>query len=155
METLNYKYGTQANGLPNPAFVYGREEEGLIEIMQRAAPIKDILSAIVLNAVINAAGLGLLLGKDLKKLEKYDEKFLEPHLAHLRFQNNGREIIKIGRFYNEERILDLDYVEGMAVKTFIVAKEGKLYFCSKPFDANHKGYTANDLLQQTALSMMQ
>ena len=119
--------------LPEAVFTWKEREDGLTEVVQGRAPIKDILYEIARQAYRASAMENPLPGQS--QASPTDE-FLAPYFAHLQFPKDGRSIKRTERL-GSDRLFDMDYVDGLPVKTSVVSRDGKILFCSRVYDMNH------------------
>ena len=119
--------------LPEAVFTLGEREDGLTEVVQGRAPIKDILYEIARQAYRASAMENPLPGQSQ---DHPTNEFLEPYFTPLQFSEDGRGIMRTGRF-GSDTLVEMDYVDGLPVKTSVVSRDGKILFCSRLYDMNH------------------
>ena len=120
--------------LPEVAFAWTAREDGLTEVVQGRTPIRDILYEIARQAYRASAMEHPLPGQSQ---DPPADEFLAPYFAHLQFPDDGRSIVRTGR-YGSDELFGMDYVGGLPVKTSVVARDGKILFCSRLYDTNHQ-----------------
>ena len=119
--------------LPEAVFTWTERGDGLTEVIQGRAPIRGILYEIARQAHRASAMEDPLPGQSQ---DPPSDEFLAPYFAHLHFPENRRSIVRTGR-YGSETLFEMDYVDGLPVKTSVVARDGKILFCSTLYDINH------------------
>jgi len=119
--------------LPEAVFIWIERTDGLTEIIPGRAPVKDVLYEIARQAYRASAMDSPMPGQSQKSPT---DEFLGPYFAHLQFSGDGEKIIRNERRGNDS-LFEMDYVGGLPVKTAIVARNGKILFCSRLYDMNH------------------
>ncbi len=120
--------------LPEAVFEWREREDGLTEVVQGRAPIKDILYELARQAYRASAMEHPLPGQSQ---DPPADEFLAPYFAHLQFPADGRSIVRTGR-YGSNELFEMDYVDGLPVKTSVFARNGRILFCSRLYDVNHR-----------------
>ncbi len=64
-------------------------------------------------------------------------EFLAPYFSYLLSPDDGGTIVRTRRYTGDE-LFGMDYVCGLPVKTSAVAIDGKIFFCSRLYDMNHR-----------------
>ena len=123
--------------LPEAVFTWKEREDGLTEVVQGRAPIKEILYEIARQAYRASAIENTPYNRLLEQSQDPPtDEFLAPYFAHLQFPKDGRSIKRTERL-GSDRLFDMDYVDGLPVKTSVVSRDGKILFCSRVYDMNH------------------
>ena len=134
------------NALPEAAFTWAEAEDGLIEIIQGRAPIRNVLYELARHGYQISAEERPMHGQSE---EPPTDEFLHPFFSHLTFSPDGRTIESNSY---PGRLLRMDYVDGLTVRTSVVERGGKLYFCSRLFDSNHRS-RADNVLRSALLTL--
>ncbi|MEK6940394.1 MAG: hypothetical protein AABW49_00640 [Nanoarchaeota archaeon] len=120
--------------LPEAVFTWKVREDGLTEVVQGHATIKDILYEIARQAYRASVMEAPIPGQST---DPPSDEFLAPYFAHLQFPTDGISIARTDRHETDE-LFGMDYVGGLPVKTSVVARDGKILFCSRLYDMNHR-----------------
>lgn len=116
--------------LPEAVFTWREIEDGQTEIRPGRASARDILYEIARCAYVASAKELRMPGQSE---EPPSDKFLSPYIP-VRFSDDGQIVQEIGT----GSLVDMDYVDGLQVKTAIRRRDGKIVFFSEAYDYAHE-----------------
>ena len=119
--------------LSEAVFTWQEREDGLTQVVQGRASIRDILYEIARQAYRASAMEKPLPGQSQ---DPPSDEFLDPYFAHLQFPADGKSVV-ITEKHGSDELFGMDYVGGLSVKTSVVARDGQILFCSRLYDMNH------------------